>query len=345
MSGMRGVLFDGKSSARLEVAVFVEGERLRVRGDGVDASYDLAGVTVSPKLGTIRRVLALPDGARCEIEDDAPLDALLKAQERGRFTFLLHRWETSLRRVLVALLLIIAAVWGVVKYVVPAVARKAAFAMPAATEVVLGRQTLDLLDRSLLTPSRLPAQRRAELAERFRRITRELPDNEGYRLEFRASERIGANAFALPSGIVIVTDGLVELAKNDEGIVGVLAHEIGHVRCRHALRQVLQNSATGLIVATVTGDILSASSLAATLPTVLIDAKFSRDFETEADDAAVAYLKGHGIPVSAYAEMLARLQAEHSRREGEEGNGRRIDDFFATHPVTRDRIGRIMSGR
>jgi hypothetical protein len=345
MSGMRGVLFDGKNSARREVSLVVAGERLWVRGEGCDASYPLAKVAVAPRLGTIRRALIFPDGARCEIDGDVPLDTLLERRQ-GRFAVILHRWETSLPRVIVALFLIIATVWGVVKYGLPVAARKVAFAVPPVTEVALGRKTLELLDRSFLSPSRLPETRRAELTELFRGITRELPGGEGCRLEFRASDRIGANAFALPSGIVVVTDGLVELAKNDAGLVGVLAHEMGHVSHRHALRQVLQNSATGLVVATITGDILSVSSLAATLPTVLIDAKFSRDFETDADDEAVAYLKKHGIPVGAYAEMLASLEADHTRREGNEANGRRqIGDFFSTHPVTRDRINRIIDGR
>ncbi len=338
------MLFDGMSAVRREVSLSFEGDRLRVRGEGIDASYSLAEVAVSAKLGAIRRVLIFPDGGRCEVDDATPFDALLKKERRARFALHLYLWETSPRRVVAALLLVVIAVWGVVKYGVPAAARKVALAIPPATEAALGRQTLQMLDRSVLAPSRLPAARRAELTERFRLITREIPDGRRYRLEFRASDRIGANAFALPSGIVIVTDGLVEVAKDDDGIVGVLAHEVGHVQYRHALRQVLQNSATGLIVAVVTGDILSASSLSATLPTMLVDAKFSRDFETEADDAAVAYLKGHRIPVSAYAEMLARLQAEHARREAGDGRGG-VADFFATHPVTRDRINRIMYGR
>ncbi|HEX8961025.1 MAG TPA: M48 family metallopeptidase [Geobacteraceae bacterium] len=341
---MRGALFDGKSAARREVSLSFVGERLRVRGEGFEVFYPLAEVSISAKLAGIRRVLTFPDGGRCEIDDGTPFDLLLGRGRRARFAVLLYRWETSPRRVIVALLLVGLTIWGAVKYGVPAAARKVALAVPPASEDALGRQTLQFLDRSVLAPSRLSAARRNELAKRFRLITRELPDGRRYRLEFRASDRVGANAFALPSGIVIVTDGLVELAKDDDGIVGVLAHEVGHVRCRHALRQVLQNSATGLIVAVFTGDILSASSLSATLPTMLVDAKFSRDFETEADDAAVAYLKGHHIPISAYAEMLARLQAEHTRQEAERGKGL-VGDFFATHPVTRDRVNRIMYGQ
>ncbi len=62
-------------------------------------------------------------------------------------------------------------------------------------------------------------------------------------VEFRASPIIGANAFALPGGIVIVTDQLMQLAEHDDEILAVLAHEIGHVKHRHVLRGLPQDSA------------------------------------------------------------------------------------------------------
>jgi Zn-dependent protease with chaperone function len=46
----------------------------------------------------------------------------------------------------------------------------------------------------------------------------------------------------------VVTDGLVELARNNDEIAAVLAHEVGHVKLRHGLRHVLQNSVTVLIM-------------------------------------------------------------------------------------------------
>ena len=54
-------------------------------------------------------------------------------------------------------------------------------------------------------------------------------------LLFRDGGKFGANAFALPSGKIIVTDQLASLL-NDEQIVGVLAHELGHVVYRHGMR-------------------------------------------------------------------------------------------------------------
>ena len=71
------------------------------------------------------------------------------------------------------------------------------------------------------------------------------------------------------------------------------------------------------LAVTITGDITSVTSLSAGLPTALVDARFSREFEVEADDAAVEYLHGKRIPLSRYADILARLEQDHQRRAGE----------------------------
>jgi predicted Zn-dependent protease len=165
----------------------------------------------------------------------------------------------------------------------------------------------------------------------------------GYRLEFRSCPAIGANAFALPSGIVIMTDDLAPLARHDDEIAAILAHELGHVRGRHILRHVLQSSATGLIMVTLTGDLTSITSLAATLPTVMVDASFSREFEREADDAALAWMKSAGVPPRRYAEILGRLQAQLDVRHGSAAGGdSKARNYLSTHPDTGDRIRRIM---
>ncbi|ANA39385.1 M48 family metallopeptidase [Geobacter anodireducens] len=346
MSEARGLFYDGISSAQTAVTLVVESKNLRVRGEGVERTCSIHEVTVSPRLATVRRSIRFPDGALCELSDERFADGLLRRQERGRSSAALHRWEKSLPRALAALVLTVAVIAAFVTYGIPALARKAAFAIPPSTEESLGREGLALLDRMVFTPSQLPDARRRELTRLFARMTRELSYAGGYRIEFRRSDRLGANALALPSGIIVVTDGLVTLAKNDDEIVAVLAHEMGHVRNRHALRHILQNSATGLLLATITGDITSVTSLSAGLPTALVDARFSRGFEVEADDAAVEYLRGKRIPLSRYADVLARLERDHQRRAGE-GEDRKkersLSDYFSTHPATDERIRRFMA--
>lgn len=118
---------------------------------------------------------------------------------------------------------------------------------------------------------------------------------------------IGANAFALPGGIMVVTDEIVTLAKNDTEIIAVLAHELGHVKQRHAFRQSLQGLLSGLILAAVTGDV---SSVGSGLPAVLMQMRYSREHETEADMFALNALQKACLPTKAFADILQRLQAQ-----------------------------------
>jgi Zn-dependent protease with chaperone function len=334
------IWYDGRTSRGCAVTVSREGDALRVVGEGVDRRHPLAEVRVDPGLGSVRRMLRFPDGATAEMTADAFLDGLLRRQGKGRFFSRVHGWETSLKMALTALLLTLLVAFCCIRYGIPFLAARAAFALPAATSEAIGRETLQFLDKFAMQPTKLPEGRRRELSRLFRALVAGRPDLKGCRLELRSSPAIGANAFALPSGIVILTDRMVEISTNDNEIAAVLAHEVGHVTRRHALRHLLQNSATVLLVATLTGDITSVTTLAATMPTVLIDAKYSRDFEREADDAAVAYLKGKGIPVRVYAEILARLDAEHGK---ERDSAPRFGELFDNHPLMMERVLRVMA--
>ena len=349
MNGFTGSYYDGRSATRREVVISRQRGYLLVCGEGIEARWPLASVRVSPPLGSLNRILRLPDGSVCEVAATADLQVLLGLRER-RLARLLGSWERSLPLAFGALLLTALLVVGLVKYGIPLIAREVAYAVPPSTEKALGRETLEMLDRIVFTPSRLPETRRREIETLFRGMVPDLPGTRSYRLVFRSGNQVGANAFALPSGIIIVTDGLDRLARNNDELMGVLAHESAHVRKRHALRHVLQNSASSLVIALVTGDVLSIASLSATLPTFLIDASYSRDFEREADDDAVAFLDRRGIPRKSYADMLARLQVEQDkqggRQEKKDRNGVTSPaDWFSTHLVTEERVGRILDIR
>jgi Zn-dependent protease with chaperone function len=250
-----------------------------------------------------------------------------------------HRWEKSLPLALGAVVVTALIVALFIRFGIPAMARHVAQAIPVATEKVIARDALAQLDRFVMRPSTLAAQRREELTALFRRVAGDQPAAAAYRLEFRSMPSEGANAFALPAGIVIITDDLVELARSDDEIAAVMAHELGHVRGRHVMRHLLQSSAAGLIVATLTGDLVSITSLAATLPTMLVHASFSRQFEREADDAAISWMKSAGVPARRYAEMLARLQAQ--LKAGPSDHPAR--NYLSTHPDTGERIRHILS--
>lgn len=345
MKPVRGYYYDGRSSARYKVELERDGSTLRLRGEGMDMSYPVSSIRISPKVGDARRSIRLPNAALCEIIDSSAFEHLMGKDGEGTLQRQLYRWERNIPLVLLALVMTIVVIAGFIRYGFPEIARHVAYTVPPASEATLGKESLTILDKYLMKPSKLPESRRSEVTALFDKIKESLPGAKEYRIEFRDSEQIGANAFALPGGTIIVTDAMVDLAKRDEELAGILAHESGHIRSRHVLRQVLQGTGIGLLIAVVTGDISSITSLSATIPTALINAGYSREFENEADDAAVVYLVKAGIQPKIYADTLAKLQAEHDKRSGEKTDSRSWSpmDLLSTHPVTSERIKRVLA--
>jgi predicted Zn-dependent protease len=146
---------------------------------------------------------------------------------------------------------------------------------------------------------------------------------------------MGANALALPGGIIVITDRMVLLAGSEDEIAAVLAHEIGHVELRHAMKQITQGSAAAAMAAVVTHDASSFTVAVAGLPTILATTRYSRKFETEADEYAFKLLKQHGISPAAFASLMEKLSKDHEK-EG------KTMSFLSTHPVTTDRIKRAL---
>jgi Zn-dependent protease with chaperone function len=314
---------------------------LHLGGGGAARAWPFALVRASERIGSSRRRLYFPDGSQCETGDNDAVDALLGAQAPAA-SRLLTRWESGLRYALAALVLTLLAAAAVVFWGVPALAKQVAFALPAQTERLIGGDALAALDRVVFKPSALPAERQEALRKLHARMAAETggmrDELRDGRLELRRGGRAGANALALPAGLIVVTDELVALAKDDREIEAVLAHEFGHLRGRHILRHVLQDSIAALLVAVTVGDLSSLTSLVAAAPTLLLQMKFSRDFEREADDFALDYLKRRGIPPEVFVAMLERLEA--SRPGGREGS-----DFLSTHPDIRVRIERARGAR
>jgi Zn-dependent protease with chaperone function len=330
---MQAVYFDGKSTNGQQVVLDLDAQRsLRVRGGGIDLAWPLAQVRVSERIGSSRRRLYFPDGAQCETADNDGIDAMFAATTPAGLR-LLHHWESRLRYALAALAITGLAAWAIVFLGLPALAKHVAFALPAQTEQLIGRDALATLDRFMLKPSQLPPERRQAMQKLHARMAADIGGAAGGRLELRRGERAGANALALPAGIIVLTDELVNLAKDDREIEAVLAHEFGHQLQRHILRHVLQNSAATLLVAVSIGDLSALTSLVAAAPTLLLQAKFSRDFEREADDFALDYLDRQKIPLDVFATMLERL-------EKAQPGGRDMPDFLSTHPEVRLRIER-----
>ena len=338
----QAIYYDGQSSTRHAVTLTLESNQLLISGDGFESSYVLTSLKLDAPIGRIERTLRLADGGNCQIEAPEFISALEELLGSG-FQNLVHRIENSLKYALLALVATVLLVIGFIQYGIPTLAKVAAFSLPEETEVLIGGETIELLERFYFEETELSMLRQDELQQHFDEVASTVDPQGDYTLLFRASDKLGANALALPGNTVVVTDGLVKLIEDDREFATVMAHEIGHLQQRHALRHVLQSMGTGLVVVVLTGDITSITSVAAAIPTALVEAGFSREMEREADDAAAAWLKMNGLPVSLFGDFLQRLETNHYTRHPElqpdaEGG---IGDYFSTHPATRERIERL----
>ncbi len=334
--------FDGRSSLRHSSTVTLDGNQVRICFDGQELQYDRDQVRLSEAVGSISRSLHFPDGGVCELHDNGFTACFEQKAGGSSLSGRLHRLEISPASVVASLVLCIMLVGGFIQYGVPWLAKRAAFALPPVMEERLDRESLELLDRFLVKPSTLPPEKRHAVMRLFKQVQSGFPTDFPYRLEFRHGAKLGANALALPGGTIMLTDELVELADNDQALMAVLAHELTHIRNRHALRGLLQSSASAVILASVTGDITSITAIAATLPAMLAEARYSRDFEREADDGAIQWLHSQHLPTKPYAELLAKLQAQLTVKSGAPPEKEGVRNYLSTHPDTAERIRRII---
>ena len=325
--------YDGRSARRHSVTIEVEGEVLRVVGDGVERSAPLAELRISESMGSAPRLITFPDGAFCEVRDHAGLAPLLA--RTGHRDRLVVRWQFNLQWVVAALVACVGLVAAGHRYGLPWIATRAAQHIPQAVLQQLSQHALQTLDRYLLAASEIPETRRYALVERFRGLRPADGHAVPHNVQFRAGALLGANAMALPDGTIVVTDALVELAARDEELLGVLAHELGHVHHRHGIRLLLQSSITGLFLTWYLGDV---SSLLAAAPAALLEAKYSRGLEAEADQYAMRMMRANGISAAVLADILERMETAEGGRSHAAEDGKHVPDYLSSHPPTAERL-------
>lgn len=285
---------------------------------------------VQARLGSGKRLIDLPDGSRLET-NFKDLEHYLPAKPANRFWQGVHYAETHKLVIVIAFVGIALASAVLLKYGVPIMAKYTALATPFSIEKDLGKQTLASLDSEKLgyfEASKIPVIKQKDITAALATMCSKTNNCPAYQLNFRKSPVIGANAFALPGGYIVITDELIALAKNNDEIVAVLAHELGHVKGRHALRQTLQGTISGLIIIAITGDV---SSIVSALPALIINMSYSRELETEADNYALQSLKVACIPSKSFATLLLKLEKNY-------GNGSSAPEMISSHPDTKARI-------
>ncbi|HEX6731914.1 MAG TPA: M48 family metallopeptidase, partial [Pyrinomonadaceae bacterium] len=144
------------------------------------------------------------------------------------------------------------------------------------------------------------------------------------------------NAFALPGGPMYVNRGMIEAARNEGEMAGVMAHEISHVALRHGTAQATKGQKYGLLagIAGIAGTILGGPQVGqlAQAPFAVYFLKFSREYETEADILGAQIMAQAGYDPRDLANMFQTIE-----RSGGGGGG----GFLSSHPSPSGRYARI----
>lgn len=347
-----GHWYDGRTSARVPCTLRIDdvGGIDVLDAYGTQLHRGVFGlVRVSSRLGNTPRFLDFPDGGRVETGDNEAVDrALARARPHASHNRV-HRLESHKRFIVLTLLVVVVFIVLVARYGAPAIARVGAAWVPDAAVRIIGEQALNTLDETVFEPSALPAPVR-ERVERYLHAAVADHLHLPLRLVFRGGESIGANAFALPDGTIVMTDAMVRLAGDDDELLAVFAHEIGHVEYRHAMRRLIQDSVLAFLLTVIAGDISGTSEFFLGIPILLTELAYSREFEREADGYAIEYLKGRGTSPAHFANIMRRLEAVHAcgEEQAEECEAREAGqwrDYLSSHPAGDERATRAEAAR
>jgi len=321
------LLYDGKSSKEHKVTLdFTFGRRVKISSHDIDVA--LEDIVIESRLGNTPRVIEFPNGVRCKSEENDKIDQVLLDFNLNKSKT--HKIESSLGLTLGSVFLTIGFVWFMLTGGANYTANILANILPQTTLEEVSTVTLNQLEKTLLKKSKLSERQESIIQAHFDKLTN---GDSRYKLHFRSAPEMGPNAFALPSGDIVLTDQLVALSRdnNFRDILGVLAHEKGHVVEKHSLRMAIKTGISSVIIGYVTGDI---SVIASTIPTILVNSSYSRDFEREADAHAVKEMKKMGVSTIYMANLFEALAKKHEELKDDS----MVGSLMASHPLTSERI-------
>lgn len=305
------VWFDGRSPRAHPVRLLVNRGELLVQAVSgeFEHRHSLSAVRWPEHRRHGGRQAELPDGSLIQHADAPQWDAWWHAQgmKGGRVDGWMQSWRASAVALLGTVAFMAAAwLWGV-----PVLSTLLVQLVPASLEARIGREGYEQLSELFLEPTELPEEQQTAVRQRFEKtVQASYPsaDAPPWTLTFHGSELLGANAFALPGGTIVMTDELVEMLEDrPDAITGVLAHELGHVQNRDGLDMLVRASLVSALVGVVLGD---ASGFLAAVPATLMTQSYSREAERAADAHAAWMLHSSGLSPAEMAVFFERIRQQ-----------------------------------
>ncbi len=199
-------------------------------------------------------------------------------------------------------------------------------------EVHVGREASREVERQYrLDATSDDAKRVTRIGERLLPHTDQRP---GVPYSFKVLDDKTVNAVSLPGGPVYVFRGLLDLVgDDDDALACVMGHEIGHINARHISHMVTKELEANLILGVALANQGRTLQDIVGLTQDLVNLKYSRDDEYEADRRGLSYAYKAGFDPNGMIRFFGKLQALEKR-------GEKDPEFLRTHPVTKARVAR-----
>ncbi len=207
-----------------------------------------------------------------------------------------------------------------------------------------------LPDASAQGGGRISVIRDAEIENTIRYYAKPLFDAAGLevevvRIHLVLDDRL--NAFVAGGQRIFIHTGLLRNAESANAVIGVIAHETGHISAGHLakMHDNMRNASATSIIGLVLG---AAAAVASGNPDALIAGAtlgqtvgtrtflmYTRDMESSADQAALSFLEKTGQSARGLLEILNKLKDQDFLSAGLQ------DPYVLTHPLSRDRIATV----
>ncbi|MDR1975926.1 MAG: M48 family metallopeptidase [Campylobacteraceae bacterium] len=326
MQSFEVTYYDGKSSNARQITLEVRDNVVLLKELGIGYNFDMLGVGV--KLKGTPQTIDFGDGSYCVLKTDDHFS--LPNAGFSRFVLWL---ESKMRYALLSLFILAGVAVFILTYGGEMLADLLADKIPQSVIERVSKEALRSLDEEYFRESNLTKEQQEHIASSFGKLFAQ--EEQNYKIHFRESSWFGANAFALPSGDIVLLDALVKMDEDEKyrGIMAVLAHEKGHVEYRHGVKMVIKSSVTSALLGYLVGDF---SGLMTSVGAFIMEAQYSQEFEKEADAYAIAVMDGNNISTKYIADIFEKLNSDAADN---------VSKMFSSHPAMGERIKNFREDR
>lgn len=320
--------FDGRSTTRHAVQWRLDGHALEVQHGGLCMRHPAAALQLPEPAQGADRPVGLPDGSVLWLDAASAaqwLPALrLAAGRRQGAAALINSWPA----VCACVLVLVASLWWFNRDGAGLLARAALPLVPRSVDQKIGQLAWPQIDKRWLAPT-VNFERCLGLRTRFMAVAERFDAGPLVLTCARARQGSGFNAFVLPDGHIVLLDGLLNWLDDDE-VMAVLGHELGHVVHRHSMQALMRSAGLAAVAGVVLGDF---SSVAVAATASLQSLAYSRDAEREADRFALEFLDAAGIERAVMKRVWVKFMAAERR-----GGGGGMPAWASSHPRTEERL-------